>query len=570
MSAAEIIRCARGEEPADLLLAGGRIVNVFSGEILPGSIAVKNGMIVGIGEYRARRTVALEGRVVAPGFIDAHVHIESAMLSVAGFARAVVVHGTTTVVADPHEIANVMGTDGIRYMLAASARQPLNVYLTLPSCVPATNMETSGARLTARDLSAFMPLEGIVGLAEVMNFPGVLGTDPEMMGKLALARGARKAVDGHCPGLSGTALNAYIAAGIASDHECTTLEEAREKLLAGMVIMVREGTAAKNLDALLPLITPRTSRRMMWCTDDRHPLELSVEGHIDSMVRRAIRRGVEPVTAIQMATLNPAEHFGLNHLGAVAPGRQADLVVLDDLQDVAIYQVYHRGQLVSEGKRLTVDEGRTAGTPVPRFMNLDPQTIDFSLPAHGRRARLIEVVPDQIVTRATLTDIRIEAGLAVADPARDILKIAVVDRHSGNGRTAVGFIRGLGFQRGAIASSVAHDAHNIIVAGVDDQDMQIALTTVAASAGGLAVVADGNLLAQLALPIAGLMSPEPLEEVCRGLNRLLAAARKLGSRLRDPFMTLSFMALPVIPALKITDRGLVDVEKFAIVPLFIE
>ena len=347
MEPKEIIRCARGDLPADLLITGGRLLNVFSGDILPGNIAVKDGVIAGIGDYRSRHTVDLDGRFVVPGFIDAHVHIESSMTGVSEFARAIVPHGTTTVVADPHEIANVLGVDGIRYMLSVSTGAPINVYFMLSSCVPATDMETAGARLTTDDLQPLIHEERVLGLAEMMNFPGVLSADPDVLSKIAMAQDAHKPIDGHSPGLSGAALNAYVAAGISSDHECTTVEEAREKLQAGMHIMVREGTAAKNLAALLPLIDPHTCRRMMWCTDDRHPHDLLAEGHIDFIVRSAIGQGLDPVIAVQMATLNPAEYFGLKHLGAIAPGRQADFLILDDLKELDVTQVYRRGQLVA-------------------------------------------------------------------------------------------------------------------------------------------------------------------------------------------------------------------------------
>ncbi|MFZ0133767.1 MAG: adenine deaminase [Desulfobacterales bacterium] len=567
---ADLIRCARGKTPADLLLKGGRIVDVFSGETVTGDVAIKNGTIAGIGAYRAARTVDLDGRFVTPGFIDAHVHIESTMIGVAEFARAVAARGTTTVIADPHEIANVLGAAGIRYMLAASADQPAAVFFMLPSCVPATSMETAGARLTADDLRPLMNEERVLGLAEMMNYPGVLAADAEVLRKIALAENAGKPVDGHAPGLTGTDLNAYAAAGIASDHECTTIEEAREKLRAGLHIMVREGTAAKNLAALLPLINPHTCRRMMWCTDDRHAHDLLTEGHIDFIVRSAIGRGLDPLAAIRMATLNPAEYFGLRHLGAVAPGRRADLLVIDDLKDLRIEQVYSRGRLVAVDGRIVEDLERPGPIEAPRAMRVPPEALDFSIAAAGRRVRVIEIVPGQIVTGSRVADARIENGQAVADPDRDLLKLAVVDRHSGSGRMAVAFLSGLGLRNGAIASSVAHDAHNIIVAGADDRDMTIAVGRIVQMGGGLAVAAGGHVLAELALPVAGLMAEAPLPEVAAKLERLTAAARSLGSPLKDPFMTLSFLALPVIPALKLTDRGLVDVEKFEVVPLFVE
>jgi len=569
MNMKTIIRCARGNLPADLLLTGGRLLNVFSGDILPGNIAVKDGVIAGIGDYRSRETVDLGGRLVVPGFIDAHVHIESSMTGANAFTRAIVSHGTTTVVADPHEIANVLGTDGIRYMLSASAGLMVNVYFMLSSCVPATDMETAGARLMADDLRPFMNDDRVLGLAEMMNFPGVLSADPDVLDKIAMARASRKPVDGHSPGLSGAALNAYIAAGISSDHECTTFEEAREKLRAGMHIMVREGTAAKNLAALLPLIDPHTYRRMMWCTDDRHPHDLLAEGHIDFIVRSAIAQGLDPIIAVQMATLNPAEYFGLNHLGAIAPGRQADLLVLEDLKSVDITRVYSRGQLVADGGRLIGEDRCPRPVNPPHSMKLMPETIDFSIRASGRSMRVIDIVPDQIITREVIAPVRIKEGLAVADQQRDILKIAVVDRYSGAGRTGLAFVKGLGLKRGALASSVAHDSHNIIVIGADDRDMSIALRTIADAGGGLAVVSEGLPRAVLPLPIAGLMSDASMEKVCQHLDDLRDAVGHLGSPLKNPFMTLSFLALPVIPKLKITDQGLVDVEKFERVPLFI-
>jgi len=570
MELKEIIRCACGDLPADLLITGGRLLNVFSGDILTGNIAVKNGVIAGIGDYRSHHTVDLDGRFVVPGFIDAHVHIESSMTGVSEFARAIVPHGTTTVVADPHEIANVLGVEGIRYMLSVSNGAPINVYFMLSSCVPATNMETAGARLTTDDLRPLIHEERILGLAEMMNFPGVLSADPEVLRKIAMAQEARKPIDGHSPGLLGVALNAYVAAGISSDHECTTVGEAREKLQAGMHVMVREGTAAKNLAALLPLVDPHTCRRMMWCTDDRHPHDLLAEGHIDFIVRSAIGQGLDPIIAVQMATINPAEYFGLKHLGAIAPGRQADFLILDDLKELDVTQVYRRGQLVANGGRMIGEDMRPQPDYPPRVMKLIPEAIDFSIPARGRSMRVIDIVPDQIITREVIVPVSIEDGLAVASPQRDILKIAVVDRYSGTGRTGLAFVRGLGLEKGALASSVAHDSHNIIVIGVDDHDMSIALQTVAENGGGLTVISEGLPRALLPLPIAGLMSDAPMEKVCQHFDNLNSVVGLLGSPLKNVFMNLSFLALPVIPKLKITDRGLVDVEKFERVPLFVD
>jgi adenine deaminase len=570
MNLREIITAARGDTPADLVLTNARIIDVFSGEIVPGNIAVKGGYIAGIGAYRATETVDLDNRIVAPGFIDAHVHIESSMMSVTEFARTVLARGTTTVVADPHEIANVLGAEGIRYMLDSGKNQPLNIYFTLSSCVPATDMETAGARLTADDLAAFIGHDRILALAEMMNYPGVIQADPEVLRKITLARNLHKPIDGHSPGVSGMALNAYIAAGISSDHECTTAEEAKERLRAGMHIMVREGTGAKNLDLLLPAVNRHTCRRMMWCTDDRHPHDLREEGHIDYIVRRAVHKGLDPVTAIQMATINPADYFGLKDAGAIAPGRKADLLVISDLKTLHISQVYCQGRLVAQEGAVSPQLEKPAPVEVPQSMNVSVADIDFAIRADGDRIRLIEVIPDQIITRSSQAQARIADGRALSDPQRDILKIAVVDRHTGSGSTGKAFVRGLGLKKGAIASSVAHDSHNIIVAGADDGDMRTAVEAVIKMKGGLAAACDGSLKASLPLPIAGLMSDAPVEAICPKLDRLLEAAREFGCTLSDPFMTLSFLALPVIPSLKITDQGLVDVDTFSFVPLFVE
>ncbi|MGD8448656.1 MAG: adenine deaminase [Desulfobacterales bacterium] len=570
MALKEIIRSARGQKPVDLVLSNARIINVFSGEIFSGDIAVADGNIVGFGTYGAENTVDIGGRFVAPGFIDAHVHIESSMTDITEFARAVVACGTTTVVADPHEIANVLGTEGINYMLRSSQGQPMNIYFTLPSCVPATTMETSGATLTKEDLLPFMGHERMLALAEMMNYPGVINQDPEVLGKINMARGERKPVDGHAPGLSDHDLYAYMAAGISSDHECTTDREAKEKLSLGMHIMIREGTAAKNLDALIPVVNERTARRMMWCTDDRHPQDILEEGHIDSMVRKAIFAGVDPVIAIQMATINPAEYFRIQNVGAIAPGRRADLVVFSDLDSPTMETVYCGGVRVAEnGKILPEIETPDPVVFLPS-MNVDLEKIDFSIPAETGRIRVMDIVPGQITTGQCILDAMISQGKAFADISRDILKIAVIERHTGSGKVGKGFVRGFGLKRGAIASSVAHDSHNIIVVGTTDDDMKAALRAVVTMGGGLAAVYDNKVCAGLALPIAGLMSREPVKAVGDQMDRLIHAAREFGTTLDDPFMTLSFLALPVIPELKITDKGLVDVGRFKIVPLFVD
>lgn len=569
MNRPDIFTYAGGDKPVDLLLTHAKIIHVFSGEIIEGSIAIAGGWIVGIGDYPSKKVRDMSGRFVAPGLIDPHVHIESSMTSVSQFARAVVPHGTTTVVADPHEIANVLGTFGIEYMLQSAEYQPLNIYYALSSCVPATSMETSGARLEAVDLIPLMSHDRIVALAEMMNYPGVIHGDPDVHSKIRLARQYRKQVEGHCPGLSGKALNAYIGSGISSDHECTTVEESLEKLMAGMHIFIRQGTGARNLQDLLPIISPRTIHRLMWCADDRDPHDLLNEGHIDAIIREAIASGVDPIHAIQMATLNPAQYFGLNHLGAIAPGRQADMVVFSDLNAPQIEQVYCMGELVAENGVMSSDIPVPETMALPRSMKVILKSLDFSIPLAGDRIRVIEIIPNQLITRSTIAAPTVFQDALISDPERDLLKIAVVERHTGSGNIGKGFVRGFGLRQGAIASSVAHDSHNIIVVGTTDEEMKAAVKTVVLMGGGLAVVSGGRPIAKLALPIAGLMSPEPVRVIRDHLDRLLVGTREIGSALQNPFMALSFLSLPVIPELKITDKGLVDVGRFQIVSLFI-
>jgi adenine deaminase len=569
-SIGKLIRTARGDRSADLLLCNTQLVNVYLGGVERKDIAVADGFVVGFGNYPAKKRIDLKGRFVAPGFIDSHVHMESAMLAPSVFARAVLTHGTTAVVADPHEIANVLGTIGIDYMLQATEGLPLAVYLALPSCVPATSLETSGAVLKARDLAPYLRHPRVAALAEMMDYEGVIQENAEVLSKIATALKSGKRLDGHAPGLTGRRLHAYLVTGIGSDHECTTLAEAREKLAAGMAVMVRQGSAARNLDDLVPLVDAHTGRRMMWCTDDCHPHDLQAQGHIDGLVRRAIGKGLDPVVAIQMATLNPAEYFRLDDLGAVAPGKRADMVIFDDLHHPVVRQVYAAGQLVADQGAIRPGILDHAVPPAPAAMNISLGALDFTVPAQGRRLRVIDVVRDQIVTKAAVMDGSIQEGLAVSDTNRDLLKIAVIERHHHTGRIGIGFIRGFGLKKGALASSVAHDSHNIVTVGVSDEDIRGAVETVVKMDGGLVAMVQGRVLAALPLPIAGLMSDLPLDLVRGRLDALLSAARGIGCRLSDPFMTLSFMALPVVPALKITDHGLVDVAAAKVVPLFLE
>ena len=564
---ASTIAAARGDRPADLLLADARLVNVFSGEIQHADIAIADGRVVGLGPGReARERVDLKGRYVCPGLIDAHVHIESAMVTPSRFARAVVPCGVTTVVTDPHEIANVHGLAGIRFMLEDARHAPFTMYVNAPSCVPATHLETSGASLSADDLAQLLVHDEVLGLAEVMNFPGVIAGDEAVLARLRAFAG--RVIDGHCPGLGGRPLEAYVAAGIRSDHECTTAAEAHEKLRLGMTIFMREATNARNLHALLPLVSAETERRFCFATDDRVPADLLGEGSIDHLLRIAIHEGIPPVAAIRMATLNPATYFRLHDRGAVAPGYRADLMAFRDLSAPVAETVWVNGQRVAhEGRMLG---GRAAERPVPpgNSVHIDWARVDLAIPATGRRALVIGAVRDQIVTERRVMDVRVEAGLAVADPSRDMLKIVVIERHGRAGTVGLGFVTGLGLARGAMAGTIAHDHHNLIAIGADDVSMLCAARAVAAAGGGLAVAEGETVLALLPLPIAGLMSDRPIEEVHDLAAGLIAAARRLGSAPRDPFMAMSFLALEVIPALKLTDKGLVDVDRFEIVPLF--
>jgi adenine deaminase len=563
----ELISAARGEIEVDLLLEGGEMVNTLSGERYRSDVAVYKGRVAGFDCSSAREVSDLDGLVLSPGFIDGHVHIESAMVTIPEYARAVVPKGTTSVVADPHEIANVLGEAGIEYMLESSGLAPMSVYVMLPSCVPATDLETSGAELDARALSRFIDDERVMGIAEVMNYPGVVLCDPSVMEKIRLA--GKKRVDGHSPLLSGRDLAAYVASGIGSDHECTSPKEALEKLRLGMHIMIREGTAAKNLKDLLPLVTPLNARRFLFVSDDRHASEILREGHIDFMIRTAVKRGMDPVLALQMASLNPAQYFRIPDLGAIAPGYRADIAVLDSLDDLNVVKVFKDGRLVAQEGTLTAPL-ESAPAPKASRMRIGPLDLrSFDIKAGSGPARVIRVIPDQIITGSLLLWAKTADGKVIADTDRDILRMAVVERHKGTGNVGLGLVSGFGLQEGAIATSVAHDSHNIAVVGVDPEEMLSAVLAVKQMNGGLVAVRGGKVKASLPLPVAGLLSDGYMHEVTEGIDHVIYAAGELGCRLRDPFMTLSFLALPVIPELKLTDRGLVDVSKFRIVPLFV-
>jgi adenine deaminase len=551
------LRVARGEKPAELLFRNARLVNVMSGEIHPANVVVDDGRIIGLGDYEANETIDLEGAYLAPSLIDGHFHVESAMVTLPEFVRAVVPHGTGAMVIDPHEYANVLGMDGIRYVLESSRNLPIDFFVMLPSCVPATRFETAGARFTADDLALMIGDDRIAGIAELMNYPGVfLGQESELA-KIKAGKG--KVIDGHAPGLRGKNLNAYALAGIRSDHESTELEEAREKLRLGLHLLVREGSTERNLEHIIGLVTAQNSMNCSFATDDKLPGDLVREGHIDHSIRRAIALGVPPVTAIQMGTINTARHYRLKNHGAIAPRFWADFIVVDNIEEMTIRRVYKKGKLVAENGHYAGE--RPVEVPQPRStMNVSyrgPQ--DFQLSANGaKKIRAIEIVPHQIVTKTAIETPKIVDGQIVADKERDLLKLVVVERHRATGNVGVGFVRGFGLQRGALGSTVAHDAHNVVVVGTNDGDITAAIKALEEMRGGQVAVVEGKVEASLPLPIAGLVSDQPLEAVIENISKLNAAAARLGCKLDAPFMTLSFMSLSPIPELKLTDQGLVD------------
>jgi len=549
---------ARGDEPADLVIRGGRVLSVFTREWLETDVAIADGWIAGLGEYEGRETIEASGRWIVPGFIDAHMHLESSKLLVDEFARLVLPFGTTAVVADPHEIANVLGTDGVHWLLDATAELPLDVYFMASSCVPASEFESPRRQLSPGDLDALLRRRRVIGLAEMMNFPGVVGGAPSELAKLALA----EHVDGHAPGVLGRSLNAYAAAGIRSDHEAYTAEEGRERLRAGMWLLIREGSAARNLQALLPLLAEFGPGRIAFCTDDREPEHIADDGHINSMVRDAVAAGISAEDALVCATFSPSLWHGLAHLGAVAPGYHADLLVLPDLERFVPEIVLKRGRPAAEIPRAEVPDWVRHTMRIGAF---GPEM--FRVPWSGGDARVIGIVPGQIVTDSLVDAPAERAGEAVADPGRDLAKIAVVERHLGTGRVGLGFVRGFGLERGALASTVAHDAHNVVVVGMNDASMAAAVRRLANRGGGIVVVDGAEVLAELPLPVAGLLSDAPVDEVVAASRAVVAAARELGCTLEAPIQHLAFLALSVIPSLKLTDRGLVDVNRFELVPL---
>jgi adenine deaminase len=561
---ADLIAVARGDAPPDLVIEGAQVFSAFTREWLELDVAIHGGVIAGLGSYEGGTRRDARGQYLVPGFIDAHVHIESSKLIPAEFARAVVPHGTTAVVTDPHEVANVLGPDGVRWMLEASEDLPLDVFVMAPSCVPASDFESPGRPLEPADMEAILRHPRALGVAEMMNFPGVIAGVPDVIARLDLS----DHVDGHAPGVSGAALNAYIAAGIRSDHEATTYEEALEKRRRGMWVLIREASNAHNLRDLLPLVKEYGPAQTAFCTDDREPDLLYREGHIDQMCRIAVQEGIAPEDALVMATLHAARAHGLLDRGAVAPGLRADLVLLDDLESFRPACVWKDGQLVAAGGAAEP----FARPPIPdrlrRTMRSAPVAADgFAIPAVSERVRVIEIVPGQLITIAREEEPPVRDGEVVADPERDLAKIAVVERHHETGRIGKGLVRGFGLRTGAFASTVAHDAHNVVIVGVTDADMRACAARLQEIGGGIVVARDGAVRGELPLPVAGLLSDQPVEDVVTRLEALQDMLHEQGVRDSAPFMTLSFLALSVIPALKITDRGLVDVERFELVPL---
>jgi adenine deaminase len=561
----KLISVAKGESPADLILANAKVINTFNGEIESANVAVVNGIVAGVGDYQqAREIIDLKGKYVAPGLINGHVHLESSMLDVGQYARAIVPHGTSAIVTDLQEITNVSGLAGIKYILNNARSLPLDLFLMAPSCVPATHLETSGAAIGPEDIKRILRLKECIGLGEVMNYPGVLFGDDTMLRKIESARG--KIVDGHAPGVSGKNLNAYIGTGIHSDHESVALDEAVEKLRRGMYIMIREGSTEKNLEALLPLVTDKTYPRCFFVVDDRHAEDILNDGDIDAVVRKAIRLGFDPVRAIQMATINTANYFRLNKLGAIAPGYFANFIVLDNLKDFQVKTVYYRGEKVAENGKPLFNLPKAPANRLNRTVNVKPFTIDaLKIKASGEQSLAIEVVPGQIITRKKWVKVTVKDGFIQPDTTRDILKAVVIERHKATGNIGLGLVTGFGLKRGALASSTAHDSHNVVAVGASDEDIFTAIKEVERLQGGIVVAAGGRVLGSLATPIAGLLSEEPLEKVVSALTKLQDIARQLGCGLPSPFATLSFLALPVIPELRLTDLGLVDVNEFKLI-----
>ena len=566
---AEMIDVAAGRTRADLVLKNARVVDIFNGDIIEGDVAIHKEYIAGIGDYAGKNYTDLKGKYVSPSFIDAHVHVESSMVMPIQYARAVVPHGTGAVIADPHEIANVLGMEGLMYMSKSMRGGPLEFYMMLPSCVPSTDLETNGVALDFLDLQPLMTEHYVLGLGEVMNYPGVIFRDPNVLNKISVALRMGKRIDGHAPSLEGLDLNAYASARITSEHECTTLEEAKRKLARGMHIHIREGSTAKNLKALASLINATTSIGCSFATDDRNSLDLITKGHLDSMIREAISLGVDPIVAIKVATHSAARHYGLRYIGAVAPGYHADIVVLNNLKDIKVERVYKQGTLVAKDGKMVQEFGIQEQPRLRRSVNiqyLEPE--DFQIKPRGSHMNVIGMIEDQIMTDRLIEEPKVVDGLVVPDIDNDITKVAIIERHNASEPRSVGFVKGMGIKEGAMVSSIAHDSHNLVTISTNDKDLVAAAVQIVRMQGGIAIAKDGKILKSLPLPIAGLMSDQPIEHVSEKLQDLKEAAHELGTQLDEPFMAMAFLSLPVIPKLKITDLGLVDVERFKIIDLF--
>ncbi len=562
------LAAARGEIEADLLIKNVRLVNVISGEIHQANVAIYDGRFLGYGDYDAQRTINAEGLFMAPGFIDGHIHFESTMLTLPEFSRALIRRGTTAAVIDPHEITNVFGMDGIRYVLHSINEIPLDVFVMLPSCVPATPLETSGSTITHRELDYMIKEERVVGIGEMMNFPAVINGEEETHKRILSAKW--KKIDGHAPGITGKALNAYIFSNIDSDHESTSAEEAKEKLRKGMHVLIREGTSERNLEELISVVTRDNSWHFSFATDDKHPDDLLEEGHLDHSIRKAISLGMEPMMAYQLATINPANHFNLKNVGAVKPRYWADFVLLSDMETVAIESVYKKGIAFFEGGNL---KSVPVFTPPTIRSAMDPEDIELdqlAVPAESKQIRVIDLIPGQIITNEHITDPKIENGFAVSDIERDILKIVVIERHKATGRIGKAFVRGFGLKKGAIGSTVAHDSHNIVIVGTDDKEIYSVFEKLRKMKGGLVAMANKKVVAELPLPIGGLLSDTSFEKTAENLKTVKSRVKELGCTHEAPFMILSFLSLSPIPKLKVTDLGLIDVEKFEVTSLFVD
>jgi len=565
MSLAKLISVARGDAPADLLLKNAKIINTFVGIIEEGNVAIYGDRIAGIGNYqKAKKAIDLNGSYLAPGLIDGHTHIESSMLHPAQYAQAVVPRGTSVLVTDLHEITNVSGLEGIKFVMNWAQKVPIDMFFMAPSCVPATHMETSGAEIKAHDIKKILKMKNVIGLGEMMNFPGVISGDKQVLSKITAARG--KIIDGHAPAVTNKHLNAYLAAGIQSDHESTTTEEGREKLRRGMYLMIREGSSEKNLDALLPLVNTKTFKRCFFVVDDRSCSDLLREGDIDAIVRKAIQSGLEPVRAIQLATINTAEYFKLYNRGGIAPGYIANLITITDLPKLEIDMVFYKGDLVARGGSYLLPPPKVSTKELTDTVRIKPFGIEaLKLTARGESLPVIEIIPGQIVTKKRIEQVKVKDGAITPDLEEDILKLVVVERHKASGNIGLGLVKGFGLKRGALASSIAHDSHNIVAVGTNDPDIFTAVKEIERLQGGLVVCVDGKILAALPLPVAGLLSPEPLEAVVKKFEKLEKTASGLGNIPPTPFALLSFVALPVIPELRLTDMGLVDVLEFKLI-----